>query len=771
MPLPHDYVNRKANSVMNGRIELLAPAGSFDTALAAFEAGADAVYLGLESFSARAQAVNFSYEQLADILSVARARGRRVYVTFNTLLTDDELDEAVDVLARLEEIGPDALIIQDLGVARLVRKHFPGLEMHASTQLVAHNLEGVLALKELGFTRVVLSRELPVQDIRSIAQRCGCELEVFVHGALCYSISGLCLFSAMEKGRSGNRGRCAYCCRMQYADKAGNRLLPFSMKDLRLDDRLEALREAGVASLKIEGRMKSELYVASVTGRYRELLDSGKSATTRSDMETVFSRSVTRLYADGWKQRGEDLIDPVNLGHRGTPVGTVKRLTKDRRGRSWIRLHTSRALEKHDGIQFYFAGSGAEAPGSARPLGMGIGEMRLAISRKPVFEVPAGSDVEIEVTDPEILEALSSACSGDAVRKPKSRETVVEVRCTMSNAVKRRFPVPSFRPSDCHGGRNLDAVVSISSGRIDAKSGDVCVYETIEPVQKARQPELTESAIRKCFSKLGGTGWTLRKLEVRDPEGLYVPASVANSLRRKLVEALSDEMRIRREKKVSEIRELLKSEAESASSRETSAIGTVKIRLGQSVPSGKFDEVVLAIGHEGEISSFGPDVRLALPVFTKEDAFNRLRARVKKLIRAGYVKWEAADLAGLRMLKSLGVGDLTADWSLYAFNSQAAAQLAELGVKRCVVSPESIAGAPLPSAIGIQTESLVQQSTPLFISVTRPAGGDVSRYTGSDGREFAVYEQDGLWVTIHSAPRRFAVLPGMSSRIDLSWDL
>ena len=152
-------------------IELLAPAGSFETALAAFEYGADAVYLGLDSFSARAQAVNFSTEELADLLAYSRVKGRKVYVTFNTLLSDGDLPAAVGQLALLEELSPDALIVQDLGVARLVRREFPSLAIHASTQLVAHNLEGVLAMKELGFSRVVLARELPIEDVRSIVKR------------------------------------------------------------------------------------------------------------------------------------------------------------------------------------------------------------------------------------------------------------------------------------------------------------------------------------------------------------------------------------------------------------------------------------------------------------------------------------------------------------------------------------------------------------------------------------------------------------------------
>ena len=228
--------------------ELLSPAGDFETALAAFAAGADAVYCGLQDFSARAFAKNFSFEDLRRLVACARAKGKKVYVTFNTIIDEDELEPAIETLARLDEIAPDALIVQDLGVARLCRRHFPSLAIHASTQLVAHNLEGVMALKKIGFSRVVLARELSIPEISSIAKRCGdLELECFIHGALCYSVSGLCLFSAMEKGRSGNRGKCAYCCRLPYQDEDGRKTLAFSMKDLRAGE--EAKRHAEAVCL------------------------------------------------------------------------------------------------------------------------------------------------------------------------------------------------------------------------------------------------------------------------------------------------------------------------------------------------------------------------------------------------------------------------------------------------------------------------------------------------------------------------------------------
>lgn len=734
--------------------ELLAPAGAFDIALSAFGAGADAVYVGLDAFSARASAVNFSADELSALMRVSKAKGKKVYVTFNTLLTDAELHEAAERLALLEELAPDALIVQDLGVARLVRRHFPSLALHASTQLAAHNLEGVLALKDLGFSRVVLARELPIEDIRSIARRCGCEIEVFVHGALCYSISGLCLFSAMERRRSGNRGRCAYCCRLAYTDASGRRSLPFSMKDLRLDDRLDALQDAGVASLKIEGRMKSALYVASAVSRYRDILDGRAPSVSREDLETVFSRATTHLYADGWRGDPDGPIDPGNLGHRGAPVGFAKRITKDRDGRSWLRFHTSRAIEKHDGLQFTARGAQTLTEDGRAP-GTGIGEMRLAISRKSAFSAPAGSDVEIEIA-PDLAERLSSM-------GPISS---VEVRCSMSNAVKRRFPAPPYRESDYPGVNAIDVNVDISADGVMAASRGESAAMPLPSVQKAENPERTAEAVRRCFAKLGGTAWTLGHLSLSNPDRLFVPASLLNELRRNLVAALDSAREARLAGKISEVRSQIESDA-AASDGDRAALRTVKIRIGQSVPPGDWDEVIVAVGHAGDVPDLGRSARLALPVFTRERDFSRLRGRVKALLRAGYAKWEAADLAGLRMLKSCGVDDVTADWTAYAFNSQSARALAELGAKRCVASPESDADIP---RCAIPVERLVQQSTPLFISVTRPAAKDPARLTDPSGGELTSFELDGLWITTRPVPRTFHAPSGASTRTDLSWD-
>src|SRR5262245_56773146 len=202
----------------SSRTELLAPAGGLEAAFAAFHFGADAIYLGLKKFSARAEAENFTLEEVGEITAYAHGLEprRRVFVTINTLIRQDELPELIDALAALSEMGVDAIILQDLGVYRALRQHFPNLELHGSTQMAVHNRAGAEVLDRLGFQRVVLARELTFEEVRDVTAGAGVETEVFVHGALCYSYSGLCLFSAQTLGRSGNRGKCAYSCRDSY---------------------------------------------------------------------------------------------------------------------------------------------------------------------------------------------------------------------------------------------------------------------------------------------------------------------------------------------------------------------------------------------------------------------------------------------------------------------------------------------------------------------------------------------------------------------------
>ena len=290
---------------MEHKIEILAPAGEMKSLMAAVNNGADAVYLGGSSFSARKSAVNFDDEGLKEAVEYAHLRGVSVYVALNTLIHEDELENVYRFVKYCDSIGVDALIVQDLGVIYMLRKYFPHIRIHASTQMTLHNLAGVRAAEKLGFERVVLSRELSFEEIKHISDNCKAELEVFGHGALCMCYSGQCLMSSLIGGRSGNRGACAQPCRLPYTvcDKDKNPIgssekYYMSLKDLCAVEHLDKFAECGIASLKIEGRMKSPEYVAVVTSVYDKYRKGGK--VDKGDfalLENIFSRNG---FTDGY---------------------------------------------------------------------------------------------------------------------------------------------------------------------------------------------------------------------------------------------------------------------------------------------------------------------------------------------------------------------------------------------------------------------------------------------------------------------------------------
>ena len=345
-------------------IELLAPAGSREALTAAVESGADAVYLAGNMFGARAYADNFDEEGLREAIAFAHSRDVRVHVTVNTIVRDEEMEALSRYLHFLYEAGADAALVQDLGVYRLARQAAPGLPLHASTQMTVHNLEGVLLLQEMGFERVVLSRELSLEDIRYITAHCQAEIETFVHGALCVCYSGQCLMSSMIGGRSGNRGRCAQPCRLPYTlvDETGADVLGkdagqflLSPKDLKTIELLPELLESGIASLKIEGRMKRPEYVAVVVDAYRRAIDAveaGRGLPSAAEDEKalaqIFNRDFTTAYL---KERpGRTMMSDSRPNNRGLLVGRV--LENDRTaGR--VKLKLSGDLAEGDQLDFW----------------------------------------------------------------------------------------------------------------------------------------------------------------------------------------------------------------------------------------------------------------------------------------------------------------------------------------------------------------------------------------------------------------------------------
>lgn len=331
------------------KMELSLPAGSPAAAISAFDGGADSVYLGMKAFSARRGAVNFTFDDLSRLMALAGQSGKKVYVTINTIVYDEELQQVFSLLRRLDFLGIDGVIVQDLGVAALIRRYFPSLPLHASTQLAVHTPEGVRFLQERGFSRVVLARELSLPQIKAIRLACpDVELKVFIHGAMCYGFSGLCQASRIITGRSANRGECAQICRTWFScPAAGRDGYFFSMKDLCAGERVLALRDMGIESVKVEGRMKSPQYTRSVARYYRLLLDGETDASVLSRAAEDAAVAFLRPSGDGYLTGGTGLVDPDNTQHWGIRGGTVLKVMGDE-----VRIRAEHDLSLRDGLLF-----------------------------------------------------------------------------------------------------------------------------------------------------------------------------------------------------------------------------------------------------------------------------------------------------------------------------------------------------------------------------------------------------------------------------------
>ncbi len=494
--------------------ELLAPAGDERALRAALAAGADAVYFGLERWSARAFAGNFAGAAAVRAVETAHRHGARAHLAVNTLLKDDEVEPAVAALEAPYLAGLDAVIVSDLSFATTVRERFPGVELHASTQLNTHSSDQLAALARLGFRRAILARELSLQEIAALDGH-GLDLEVFVHGALCYGYSGDCLLSSMVGGRSGNRGRCSQSCRMRYrlssreshGDQSLTRVL--STSDLAAIGALPGLLSAGVTSFKIEGRMKDAAYVGVTTAVYREALDEARArpdgyvvrAGWMERLEQSFSRSFTTAHLAGrhWEVRSGG-----RGGHRGVLVGRVERVD-DGRGEVVVRL--SRPVAAGDVVYLYTSFGQTEPQRVARAaLDRLVLTTRERVSPKDrLFRLAAG----------DIDQLANDLVAGRVLLRPiplalRVSGAAGEPACLVARALGEGEPVT------------------------------VMSSVALKPADTAA---LNDERLRRALGALGGTPYELRELVNDLPVGLFLPVAELKELRRRAVAAL-DERRV-----------------------------------------------------------------------------------------------------------------------------------------------------------------------------------------------------------------------------------
>jgi U32 family peptidase len=502
--------------------ELLAPAGDWECARAAVENGADAIYFGLDRFNARMRADNFTAADLPKLMDFLHRRGVKGYVTFNTLVFADEMAEAEGYLRTLISAGVDAAIVQDVGVCRLIRQLSPDFPIHASTQMTVTSAAGVEFARELGCSLVVLARECSLKEIGQIAGAVALPLEVFVHGALCVAYSGQCLTSEALGGRSANRGECAQACRLPYELISDGQVVPLgdrryllSPQDLAGLEVLPELVRAGVASLKIEGRLKSPEYVANITQVYRKALDktfAPADAATRYKLEMAFSRGLHTGWFGG--VNNQRLVHARFGKKRGVFLGEVQGV---RAGSVVMRLQAP--LKAGDGIVFDAGQPDQEEEGGR------VVTLSPASPRKPETEIRLFGEVNFSRVHP-----------GDKVWKTSDPALDRELRLSFAGAT------PHFqRPIDLEVQGRADEPLTVI-GRDEA--GRVVEVKSNLPLAAAMNQPLTEQRLREQLGRLGGTAFRLGNLRNKLEGEVILPVSELNRLRRSLASQL-EELRAR----------------------------------------------------------------------------------------------------------------------------------------------------------------------------------------------------------------------------------
>lgn len=666
-------------------IELLAPAGTYDSFIAAVENGADAVYLGGKLFNARANASNFDLDELKKIVEYAHLRNVKIHLTMNTLLDDSEIKEALDFAYSIYEIGVDAVIIQDLGLAKILHEHIPDLPLHASTQLSTHNLEGVKKLVDLGFSRVVLARELSFNEIKYICDNTSAEIEIFAHGALCVSYSGQCLMSSMIGDRSGNRGKCAQPCRMPYKLIKNNTEVSsgylLSPKDLSIIDCLKDL--PNVTCLKIEGRMKSPEYVATVVSIYRKYLDKIIKASSseldvldysnkdfsslneiykkdfvskedKNNLAQIFNRgdfSTAYLY----KKTGKDMMCYEKPKNWGVYVGKVTNYD----GKRYITLDDTSKINIGDGIEVW--NNSNESP----------------------------STIVSELTNNKVGRISGNINIGDKVYKTSDKLLNQKARESFSRGFVRHTLV------------TLKAVFKTDKP-VTIFINDFKYVSDIVPEKSEKQP-LTFEKVKEQLIKTGNTPFEVSNIEIELDDDLFLPVSKLNEIRRQAFELYEQKIlsSISRKIKRKAIKPLEVSKAKLTTNKEVSVFFNILREEYKDLKNVDnyyfyFRDIVKNID---VLNKFSGKKFIVFPAITKLNYEALIKKYIFKLLNIvdGFVLSNIGQLGYFDFLfndKEISKEYINskikfiANYNFNTFNSYTIELLKELGFSKVILSPE-----------------------------------------------------------------------------------
>lgn len=482
------------------KIELLSPAGSMDALKAAIHNGADAIYLGGKKFGARAFAQNFSVNELLEAINYAHIYNVKIYITVNTIIYEDEFEDALDFIEFLYKNNVDAVIMQDIGLMYEAHKRFPGLIIHASTQCHNHNIENIEFFKSIGVKRVILDREMSLEEIKKL--NTDMEIEIFIHGALCISYSGCCLMSYLGGGRSGNRGECTGCCRLPYKliennkeHKANGEYL-ISTKELNTSKRIKEIMDSNIVSLKIEGRMKSPEYVGFITKYYRNIID-GKKITEED--EKKLSLLFNRDFTEGYLFNENNITNIKTSNHQGIVIGKIIEVNK-----KFVKIKLNEDLDQEDGIRF------------ENNKGMIVNKLY----NSKMLLVSSVSKNSVAIIENKCdINKLGSVRKTTSVKLLKELQNYEQKKLDVSFTVKAKT------------GEALEIVIN---------DGTFILSEKGNKIEKSQTSETTREMIVKQLSKLGNTPFRLKEIEIIKDDNIFISITELNSIRRNLVSKLID---------------------------------------------------------------------------------------------------------------------------------------------------------------------------------------------------------------------------------------
>lgn len=658
------------------QVEVLSPAGSMESFRAAINAGADAVYVGGSMYGARAYANNFDTEQLKEALDIAHIHGRKVYLTVNTLLKNSEIENSLyEFLRPAYENGLDAVLIQDFGVFEFIRKNFPGMDLHASTQMTINGVYSAKLLQKKGFSRIVTSRELSLEEIREIRRETSLEIESFVHGALCYCYSGQCLLSGMIGGRSGNRGRCAQPCRLLYEafDADGSPLARekrhlLSPKDICVLELLPDIIDAGVCSLKIEGRMKSPQYTAGVVSIYRKYVDRylawGRHSyqVEKQDVNRLMDLFNRGNFSKGYyqMQNGPEMMSMNRPNHQGTKALEV---LSSSRGKMTVKaledLYPQDVVEVSEDFTW--------TNGCARKQGESF-----CINIPGNLRVKNGA-VFYRVRNNTLLKEINEHYLAENIRED------VLIRAKFSLGEK--------------------AWASISCGEYSFETeGNV--------VMKAQNSPVSAEQIKKQLSKLGNTEFCAETTDVLADENIFIPVQELKELRRKLAEGLASEMILRRDASQTESVPFScwKSDGSGKKEKMTTPIPGISVtvyekkQLAAVLNVSEVRRVYFEMSRDGfavlqevseRIKSSGKEAFLVLPHIFRKNTVNHFLRNLMMLKNAGFDGFLIKNLDELGFLEENDVaGRRILDYPLYQFNDCAKSFFEGKQIEEYTISPE-----------------------------------------------------------------------------------